>query len=338
MTKQSQIPWEQQPGWLQGASDWIEAELARRAIRLTAPIEQPHTYPWSIVLRVPTSEGILFFKATAPLPSHEVALTQALAAWRPDCMPELLAVDVKRGWMLMRDAGRMLRDFIRPARDLEPWVPVLPLYAGLQIEMSRRLSQLLALGAPDRRLAALPGLYIGLLADADILYIDQPSGLTSAEYGRLQELAPRFARICAQLASCGIPESLNHGDFHDGNVLLREGRITFFDWGDCSLTHPFISLRTVFVSIENSLQLEDYALTPDIVRLRDLYLQSWATFASGEKLLEAFTLSRCVAPVVGALGWHPTVASVEGAAREKYKHILPSLLQEFLVYEGELSL
>ncbi len=336
MPQKKRIPWEE-AGWLKRAGAWIEAELARRAIQRTGPIEQPHTYPWSIVLRVSTREGILFFKATAPLPSHEVALTQALAAWRPDCMPELLAADVKLGWMLMRDAGRMLRDFIRPTRDLEPWVTVLPLYAGLQIELSSRASQLLALGAPDRRLEALPGLYTGLLADAEILCIDQPTGLTTAEYGRLQGLAPRFARICAQLASCGFPESLNHGDFHDGNVLLRDGRITFFDWGDCCLTHPFVSLRTTFVSMENSLQLEDYAFTPGMARLRDLYLQSWSGFASREMLLEAFSLSRCVAPVVGALGWYPTVASVEGAAREKYKHILPSLLQEFLAYEAELS-
>jgi hypothetical protein len=335
MSKPKQIPWEA-AGWLKEASDWIEAELGRRAISLTGPIEQPHTYPWSIVLRVPASDGILYFKATAPLPSHEVALTRALAAWRPDCMPELLAVDLKRGWMLMRDAGRMLRDLIRPTRDLEPWVAVLSLYAGLQLEMSGRVSQLLALGVPDRRLAALPGLYTGLLADAEILRIDQPAGLTSAEYGRLQELGPRFAGICAQLASYGIPESLNHGDFHDGNVLLRDGEIVFFDWGDCSVTHPFISLRTVFVSVENSLQLEDYAFTPEMIRLRDLYLQSWSGFAPPDKLLEAFTLSRCLAPVVGALAWHPTVASVEGSAREKYQHILPSLLQEFLVYEGGL--
>jgi hypothetical protein len=334
MTKQ--IPWEN-PDWLGRATGWIKATLVEHAIEPAGPIEQPHTYPWSIVLRVPTSEGPLFFKATAPLPSHEVALTHALAAWRPDCMPELLATDLKRGWMLMRDSGKMLREFIRPARDLTPWRAVLPLYAGLQIELAERVPQLLALGAPDRRLAALPGLYAGLLADAAIFNLDQPAGLTSDEYRRLLELAPRFARLCAELAAFDIPESLNHGDFHDGNVLLNEGRITFFDWGDCSVTHPFISLRTVFVSIENSLQLEDYAFTPEMAGLRDLYLESWRQIAPHGKLLAAFELSRCLAPVVGALGWESTVRSVEGEGREKYKHILPSLLQEFLFYESRLA-
>lgn len=336
MSHTEQAPWES-PDWMEGAARWIQGVLAQHGITQSGPIEQPHTYPWSIVLRVPTQAGMLFFKATAPLPAHEAALTQALAAWRPDCMPELLAVDLKRGWMLMRDGGKMLREVIRPDRDIEPWRPVLPLYASLQVELSDRVPQLLALGAPDRRLATLPALYNRLLADAAIFRLDQPSGLTSDEYKRLLELKPRFAQVCADLAGCGIPESLNHGDFHDGNVLLRDGRVTFFDWGDCNLTHPFISLRTVFVSIETSLQLEDYAFTPEMAALLDLYLEPWGRFAGRETLLAAFQLSRCVAPIVGALGWEPVVRSVEGDGGEKYGHILPSLLQEFLLYESQLA-
>src|SRR5678815_6102596 len=96
-----------------------------------------------------------------------------------------------------------------------------------------------------------------LLTDEPSLMIDQEKGLTSAEFHQLQDLTPRFEQICADLIAFGIPDSLNHGDFHDGNVLLKNGRITFFDWGDASVTHPFVSLLTFFVSIEISLELDD---------------------------------------------------------------------------------
>ncbi len=185
---------------------------------------------------VPSDEGMLFFKASAAETVFEIALTQKLAEWFPDCMPELVAADTARGWMLMRDGGEQLRIFIRPTQDIRPWKPVITRYAEIQIELAKHVDEVLALGAPDHRLAALPALYSQLLADEASLMIDQEKGLTSAELRQLQNLTPRFEQICTDLAALGIPESINHGDFHDGNVLLKNGRITFFDWGDATVT------------------------------------------------------------------------------------------------------
>ena len=258
MSTQPQLLW-QDPDWLKQATDWIHAEAQRQSIRITGEIEQPHIYPWSTVLRVPTNEGALFFKATASETIYESALTQKLAGWYSHCIPELVAVDIARGWILMRDGGEPLRASIRPAQDVKPWEPVITRYAELQIGLAEHVSEILALGIPDHRLAVLPSLYKQLLTDEASLIIGQEKGLTSAEFQQLKDLTPRFERICADLAAFGIPESINHGDFHDGNVLLKNGRVTFFDWGDASVTHPFVSLRTFFVSMEIALNLDDYA-------------------------------------------------------------------------------
>jgi hypothetical protein len=228
MSNQSQLLWHD-PDWLKQANDWIKSEAKRQAIRITGAIEQPHIYPWSTVLRVPTNEGMLFFKATAPETVYEAALTQMLAAWYPDCMPELVAVDTARGWMLMRDGGEPLRASIRPTQDIKLWEPIIRRYAELQIGLAEHASEILALGIPDHRLTALPALLSQLLVDEESLMIDLSKGLTSIEFQQLQELTPRFQQICTDLATFGISESLNHGDFHDGNVLLKNGRITFFD-------------------------------------------------------------------------------------------------------------
>jgi len=153
----------------------------------------------------------------------------------------------------------------------------------------------------------------------------------------LQDLTRRFKQICTDLVSFGIPESLNHGDFHDGNILLKIGRITFFDWGDASVTHPFVSLRTFFVSIEISLKLEDYSFTPEMSALLDLYLEPWQKFASKDDLLTSFRLSKPVASIVKTLAWHQTISQMEGSLRAEYAWILPELMREFLYHEKMLS-
>jgi hypothetical protein len=336
MTNESKLHW-QDPTWLKQASDWIHIEAARQHVRIVGPIEQPHIYPWSTVLHVPTNEGALFFKATAAETVYESALTQMLAGWYPDCMPDLVAVDTTRGWMLMRDGGEQLRASIRPTQDIKPWEPVVTHYAKLQIGLAEHVSEILALGIPDHRPAALPALYAKLLTDGEILMIDQEKGLTSDEFHQLQELTPRFEQICADLSAFGIPESVNHGDFHDGNILLKNGRITFFDWGDASVTHPFVSLRTFFVSIEIALNLDDYAFTPEMSQLLDRYLEAWQAYGKKAALMSAYRLSKPVASICKALAWHQTVSRLDGSLREEYSHIVPEVLREFLYHEKMLA-
>ena len=329
---QPQLPWHD-PAWQKQAQAWIQAEAQKNSIEITGEIEQPHIYPWSTVLRVLSNKGTLFFKATAAATVYESALTQKLAEWVPDCMPELIAVDTARGWMLMRDGGEQLRASIRPTQDIKPWEPVITRYAELQLGLADHVSELLAFGIPDRRPAMLPALYEKLLADKASLMIDQEKGLTSAEFQQLRDLTPRFEQICSELTAFGIPDSLNHGDFHDGNVLLKNGRVTFFDWGDASVTQPFVSLRTFFVSIETSLKLDDYAFTPEMTALLYRYFEPWQKFASKEKLLTAYRYSKPVSSIVSMLSWYQTISRLDGSLRDEYAWIIPELLREFIMNE-----
>src|SRR5262245_50875223 len=132
MSTTPQLIWHD-PAWQQQAHLWIRLQADRQSIHITGEIEQPHVLPWSTVMRVPTDAGTVFFKATAAETIYESALTQKLVEWFPDCMPELLAVDLLRGWMLVRDGGEQLRASIRPMQNIEPWNPVISLYSELQI-------------------------------------------------------------------------------------------------------------------------------------------------------------------------------------------------------------
>ena len=338
MTNEPILIWHD-PDWQKQAHDWIHAKAQRNSIQLTGKIEQNHAYAWSTVMRVPTNEGMLFFKATAGETLFEIALTDKLAGWFPDRMPELVAVDTERGWMLMRDGGEQLRKSIRPTKDVTLWEPVITRYADLQIGLVGHVDEILALGIPDHRLAKLPALYSELLADEASLMIDQEKGLSSADFQRVQALNPRFEQICRDLAAFGIPETLNNGDFHDGNILLKNGRVTFFDWGDATVTHTFVTLRTWFVSMEIALKMEeDYPPpTPEMIQLLERYLEAWQAYGEKDALMSAYTLSCPVASIVKALLWHETISQLEGPLREEYAWIVPELWREFLYYEKTLE-
>jgi hypothetical protein len=336
MTIKLQPIW-QDPVWQKGVHEWIRAQAEHNSIQLTGEIKQPHIYHWSTVMTVPSDVGVLFFKATAEETKHEIVLTQKLAEWYPNAMPELIAVDTARGWMLMRDGGEQLRASIRPTQDIKPWKPVITRYAELQIGLAGHVDEILALGIPDHRLASLPCLFLQLLVDEESLMLGQEKGLTPDEFRQLQNLKTRFEGLCAELADFGIPESINHGDFHDGNILIKDGRITFFDWGDADITHPFVSLRTFFVSIEMALDLDDYAFTPEMAALLDRYLEPFQKFASKKGLRKAYSLSKPVASIVKTLAWHQSISRMDDSMRGEYAWIIPAVLKEFLYHEKMLS-
>jgi hypothetical protein len=106
--------------WVAEAHEWIRNRLGARGMVIVGSIAQEHVRPWATVMRVPTGEGDVFFKANATELRYETALVRRLAARRPDCVPPLLAVDEERGWMLMRDAGARLREIVERERDLTP--------------------------------------------------------------------------------------------------------------------------------------------------------------------------------------------------------------------------
>lgn len=324
------------PGWIEEVRTWIDAELHRFRLQLTAPIEQSHIRPWSTVLRVPTNAGVLFFKATSPATGYEPALTQALALRQPECSPDVLAVEAERGWLLMRSSGVMLRTLIDgPEAAEKHWSRALPRYAELQMEMAVRTSDLLALGMPDRRSAALPIAFEALLADDDLLLVGQPNGLTPHDLERLRQLQPRVARQCELVSQFGVPETLHHDDFHDGNVFYQDGRYIFADWAESAVAHPFFSLVVALRSI--AYRAEVLADDPLISRLRDCYLEPWQPYASRAELLDLAERTRPLGVLCRALTWASAIGVLSGAERDQNGDAVPGWLGELLSLEASLA-
>jgi aminoglycoside/choline kinase family phosphotransferase len=308
--------------------EWIEAELGKDGRSLTGPLDQFHVRHWSTVIRVPTAGGLLYFKAAPEQLAYEAALTVALARRHPDALPPVVAADAGRGWLLLGDGGQRLREPLRAEGSGARWQTLLPQYAEMQKDLASHSEELLALGVPDRRLAHLPEHLAMLIEAAQSQALPPPDGLSDAEYRRLETLSGAFPELCAALAAGPIPESLDHGDFHDGNVFWQNGRYTIFDWGDSGVAHPFFSLRPTFVSLENSLGAEKAAAW--LAPLRDAYLAAWREYGAADALRATFRQAQRLAPLIAALRWRAALSLLETPGQSDYAHAAPSLLRELL--------
>jgi len=302
------LPWTDK-SWLATANAWIDDELARAGLTPAGPREQPHIRPWSTVLRVPTNDGDLYFKAVWPPQVHEAALTAALSSWLPRFTPEVVAVRPERGWLLLRDAGLRLREILQQGHDVARWREVLVRYAEAQIALANRAKAILELGVPDRRPAMVAEHLTDLLDDTQALRVGLPDGLSTDEHGRLRKLLPRIRSQLAALAESKVPATLEHNDFHDGNVCLLKGNYRVFDWGDACVTHPFVSLRVGLRSIAHTLDLA--ADGPEITGLRDAYLEPWTAFAPRTQLLADVPPALILAAACRAFSWRLVVNELD---------------------------
>jgi hypothetical protein len=292
------------PTWLAEAHEWIHAQLARLDTRAVGEIEQRSVQPWSTVLRVPTDLGDVYFKANGTVQRHEVALVTLLAERRPDCIPAPLAGDLERGWMLMGDAGIQLRELIGMEQEMTRWLDVLPLYAGVQIDLAADAEELIALGTPDLRLATLPARYEQLL--------DQLEGLPPHELARCRGSVPRVADMCRELAGYGLPDTIQHDDLDDEQIFVRDGRYLLLDWGDACVSHPFFSMS---VTLEGVIAwgVDDVRGAVEIEPFRDAYLRPFA-----QDLSEVDLAAACSTAL--RLGWLCRAIN----AHRKHGHHRPS--------------
>ncbi|MFG1609455.1 phosphotransferase [Actinoplanes sp. NPDC049265] len=246
------------PEWLDQVLAWIDARVAR-----SGAVEQPHVRAWATVLRVPTVDGDVWFKANDASLRHEVAVVERISARRPDVVPPLIGSDVANGWLLMADAGETLRSVTERERSLDRWLDVLPRYASVQRDLAGEVGALLAAGVPDMRLATLPAAYTKLVDEVGA----EP---------RFRDAVPVVEALCAELDGYGLPELLQHDDLHDGQVFVQDGRHLVLDWGDACVSHPFFTLA---VTVQGGLAwgLDDVENSVDTTPFVAAYLEVFGT-------------------------------------------------------------
>ncbi|MGW4164357.1 phosphotransferase [Streptomyces sp. NPDC004788] len=286
-------PWEE-IAWRAAALEWAERGLARHGLAETGPREA-RIRPWSILVRFRTgadARDAVWFKASAPAAGFEAALGSALAEWVPEHVMTPLAVDTEHGWSLLPDGGPLFRNVLDAgAAGPADWLAAVGQYARMQGALTPYADRMAALGVPSARTARLPGIFDRL--------VEENPALAPEARRSLRARRPRLLDWCAELDALGIPDSLDHCDLHDGQVLApAPGRFTFFDWGDAGVAHPFASLLVPARDVR-----ERYG--PEAVAgVRDAYLEPWSDFGAPlPELRRAATLAVRLAAIGRAVSW-----------------------------------
>ncbi|SDT05829.1 Ser/Thr protein kinase RdoA involved in Cpx stress response, MazF antagonist [Streptomyces sp. TLI_053] len=228
-------PAERRAGWatpagLRAALDWAERALTAVGRPVTGPVEQVRTWNLSGVFRLPTAAGPAWLKVINPAFNASEGEVIALfgAAAGPALVPTVLAADPAHGRVLLDDV---------PGEDC--WGPsaeeVAQAVAGLvtaQVALAAE-GRAGAAGLPDRTpgavAAAVPGLLDRLAATAE---------LTGEELDAARALAARLPELVGELAACGLPETVVHGDFHPGNWRSDGSGLVVIDFADTCFGHP----------------------------------------------------------------------------------------------------
>jgi hypothetical protein len=290
-------PWSQ-PGWRGRAQAWIETQVDAPS----GDAQEVKFRPWSAVLRQPTRGGDVYFKANLPTLANEPALTRLLHRICPEHVLGVLADEPGEGWMLQADGGPTLASLLGGTDDLDRLERMLAVYAEVQVRAAGHVEELLAAGAPDRRLPRLRPLFEELV------------GRSRPE---LLRLAGRLGELAAELDAHGPPATIDHSDLHAWNVLVPGDRYVVFDWHEAAVTHPFFSVLVATRSIGH-----------DHRRLVDAYLEPWAAYGSPRDLRAALDLALRLGPITRALAWDRVLAGLPPDAPGEWGDALGAWLRD----------
>jgi aminoglycoside/choline kinase family phosphotransferase len=278
--------------------EWAVSQLQELGY---SDIAQPKTIrsrPWSTVLCFNTSKGDAYFKFMAPLFSNEPVLLKFLTSKNILHIPKVIAANPSLRCFLMEEAGDPLRNFLKQNYDMNFVQISLEIYADIQIHCILYVDDLLKINLNDWRLKNFGRLYEDFMQN-DALFI--ADGLSIVEISALKNLRTKIEEAAHQLALIPIPQTLEHTDFHDNNVLIQDGQLTINDFGDACISHPFFSLASFLSSAERHYGLRKNSEA--YLMLRDAYLNKWWSYTAYDSLLKAFNLVCLLRPFIFSMNF-----------------------------------
>ena len=250
---------------------WAGSVLANRGLRPTGPPVQVRSWNLSSLWRIPVAGQTVWLKVVPPFFAHEGGLLARLAGER---VPTLLGHDGGRALL-----AEIVGDDLYEA-DPPQLLQMVTLLVGLQRLWAGRAGELLALGLPDWRAPALGASIANVIErTADEFSADERVTLTKFERG----LPSRFADV----AACGLFDTLVHGDFHPGNFRGDGHALTLLDWGDSGVGHPLLD-QPAFL---------DRVPSDAVAAVREHWLRQWRDAVPGSDPARAALL---LAPLAAA--------------------------------------
>jgi Ser/Thr protein kinase RdoA (MazF antagonist) len=257
---------------------WATGRLAAAGRPATGPAEQHRTWNLAALFRLPTAAGPVWLKATPHFAADEAVALAAIARHDPALVPDVVAAG----------PGRLLLEHVPGGHNLdapdEVIANVLGRFAGVQAIVAPPP------GLPDRR---------DLAGQVRALLDDGVPELTPDERAAARRLTGRFA----ELAACGLPDTLVHGDFHPVNWIGDPPVV--LDLADAHLGNPVLDgLRAVgFLPAK---------ARPAAARA---WVRAWTDLAPGSAPARALAVAEPLAHLAHAVRYQEFLDGIEPSER-----------------------
>jgi hypothetical protein len=268
-----------------------------------ATAHQQRTWNLSAIWRL-DADGVpvAWLKQVPSFFAHEPAALGLVAGVAPGLVPPLLAAGADGRMLLAHAPGAD-----RYGAGAELCAAIGAAFHPVQEHFVGHLDELTAAGVPDRRMDR-PEAVRRFAAVAEPYY---------PAIDGLRELIGDLPRRFAEIARCGLPDTLVHGDLHPGNVRTDDdGRLTIMDWGDCTIGHPALDILRLTGDLDDPAPL-----------LAD-WAGRWRLAVPGSDPLRAAELVRPVASLRAAVAYAGFVAAIEPAERPYHAADVPARLAD----------
>ncbi|WP_413449904.1 hypothetical protein AA0Y32_04405 [Georgenia phoenicis] len=293
------------------ALGWVRDVLAARGTAVLGELTTHRVRFWSAVLTVRTDRGVYWFKATNPGQAFEGPLLECLGRLVHRHIVAPAAVDETRGWFLLPDGGPSVAADVDAAR----WEELVVQVARLQTELVGHGKELAALGLPS----LLPGhadeYATSLVESLARLPAGHPQHLTGEEAHRLLRGLAQTAPLLAELASSGVPPTLQPNDTSPANAVRAADRsgYRFLDLGDAFWSHPFAVLQVPLRMATGSWPGPPARESRLRERLVRAYVEQWPQVTPGRNADRLVDAADRLASLHRAESWRRLLAHVDPA-------------------------
>lgn len=244
--------------WLEQAQDWISRVLKAYGVQQTDPLHRITLGLAATVWTVPTSEGVLYFKAAAPPRVHEAELVARVAPVSRGHVPTPLAVEATEGWLLSPSIGSSLAGDARLA-DLEHTRRVFADAAEMQLSFSDAAERIAEGGIPGMLPDYIPQYLEEALMTHASLPREHPLHVSAHDADLLLQGMDTVKAAAGLLDEVALPATLQQGALAPEQVLVPSSHrapVMFVGWGAARWAHPFELVGTAVEQLCTSYQCE----------------------------------------------------------------------------------
>ncbi|GAA1985518.1 hypothetical protein GCM10009738_76390 [Kitasatospora viridis] len=276
---------------VRAALDWAERELAAAGRPVTGPVAQVKTWNLAGLFRLPTADSAVWLKTGRRFAVDEAAVIALFGGVDPSLVPPVLAADPARRLLLL--------DHV-PGEDC--WGPSAEVVADVVPRLVRAQAALAA-SYPGGAPAGVPDRSPAVLAAAVKVLLEGPAAaeLTAQELAQAHLMADQLPELVRELAECGLPDVVLHGDFHPGNWRSAGTEAVLVDFADACYGHPAL----------DGLRPRDFCSAERWAQAAEAWCEAWRTVAPGSDPERALRLAAPLTHLGYAVRYQEFLDSIE---------------------------